>query len=413
MKTSEAFAENNGIRILAINLGTFGSTGSIVKSIGSLADREGFEYAIAVPYEPEKPDESYYMIGNLLSRKINPVMAIVTGMDGCFAKLQTQKFIQRIDRFQPDIIHLHNIHYSFLNYAMLFKHIKKKKISVVWTLHDCWSFTGHCPHFMYEQCEKWKTGCTACPKYHSYPKSIFDNSRFMWKKKKEWFTGIPQATIVSPSQWLADRVGESFLKEYPRKIIPNGIDLSVFRPVSSDFRQKHDLQNKKLVLGVAYGWDDKKGLDVFIELSQKLPEGYQVVLVGTDPEVDKLLPKSILAIPRTQNRQELAQIYSAADVFVNPTREDTFPTVNLEANACGTPVVTFRTGGSPECIDENSGSVVKYNDTDALEAEIIRICTQRPYSRQACIENAARFEKGACFSRYIQLYKELVDAKKM
>ena len=203
------------------------------------------------------------------------------------------------------------------------------------------------------------------------------------------------------------------MKEYPRKIIPNGIDLSVFRPVSSDFRQKHDLQNKKLVLGVAYGWDDKKGLDVFIELSQKLPEGYQVVLVGTDPEVDKLLPKSILAIPRTQNRQELAQIYSAADVFVNPTREDTFPTVNLEANACGTPVVTFRTGGSPECIDENSGSVVKYNDTDALEAEIIRICTQRPYSRQACIENAARFEKEACFSRYIQLYKELADAKKM
>lgn len=203
------------------------------------------------------------------------------------------------------------------------------------------------------------------------------------------------------------------MKEYPRKIIPNGIDLSVFRPVSSDFRQKHNLQNKKLVLGVAYGWDDKKGLDVFIELSQKLPEGYQVVLVGTDPEVDKLLPKSILAIHRTQNRQELAEIYSAADVFVNPTREDTFPTVNLEANACGTPVVTFRTGGSPECIDENSGSVVKYNDTEALEAEIIRICTQRPYSRHACVENAARFEKGACFSRYIQLYKELVDAKKM
>lgn len=402
------------MKVFQINGGSTGSTGTILFALQNVASRQGIYVTCASPITTtNRSGGEFVRIGSFWGRRLSELMARITGLAGCFSPFATARLLRTMDREGVDLIHLHTLHSSYVNLPMLFRYIKKRNIPAVWTLHDCWSFTGHCPHFMYEQCEKWKTGCTACPKYHSYPKSIFDNSRFMWKKKKEWFTGIPQATIVSPSQWLADRVGESFLKEYPRKIIPNGIDLSVFRPVSSDFRQKHNLQNKKLVLGVAYGWDDKKGLDVFIELSQKLPEGYQVVLVGTDPEVDKLLPKSILAIHRTQNRQELAEIYSAADVFVNPTREDTFPTVNLEANACGTPVVTFRTGGSPECIDENSGSVVKYNGTEALEAEIIRICTQRPYSRHACVENAARFEKGACFSRYIQLYKELADAKKM
>lgn len=403
------------MKILQINtVYPNGSTGKIAYALQELCAQHNIECRVACRFhEGGQMSQEAMAVSSWLDCHVHNRLAAITSLQGCFSYHKTRAFLKKVKKFGPDVIHLHNIHGSYIHHGLLFEYIKKNHISLVWTLHDCWAFTGGCPHFVAYQCDKWQTGCENCLHLKQTKRNVTDFSHFMWKKKKKWFTEIPRATIVSPSKWLADRVRESFLKEYPQKIIPNGIDLSVFRPVTGDFRQKYDLQGKKLVLGVAYGWGDKKGLDVFLEMSKRLPEGYQVVLVGTNPEIDKLLPKNILSIHRTQNRQELAEIYSAADVFVNPTREDTFPTVNLEANACGTPVVTFRTGGSPECIDENSGCVVEYNDTEALEAEIIRICSQRPYSRQACVENAARFEKEACFGRYIQLYQQLAEADKM
>ena len=230
----------------------------------------------------------------------------------------------------------------------------------------------------------------------------------MWKLKRRWFTGIENCTIVTPSQWLADLVKQSFLKNYPIKVINNGIDLSVFKPMESSFREKHGLLGRKIVLGVAFGWDNRKGLDVFINLSSRLSDDYQIVLVGTDYNVDKLLPSNIISIHRTQNQKELAEIYTAADVFVNPTREENYPTVNMESIACGTPVITFRTGGSPEIIDGFCGSVVDCDDVDAMEIEICRICEKGIYSQENCLVRAKSFDMNSRFDEYIDLFEALV-----
>ena len=226
----------------------------------------------------------------------------------------------------------------------------------------------------------------------------------LYERKKQLLSGL-DLTIITPSQWLADLVKQSFLKEYPVKVIHNGIDLSVFRPTPSDFREKYHIPEDKFVLlGVAFGWGRRKGLDVFVELSRRLdPEKYQIVLVGTDDAVDKNLPENILSIHRTQNQQELAEVYTAADLFVNPTREDNYPTVNMEAIACGTPVVTFDTGGSPESVDEGTGVVVECDDVDAMEREISFIRRERPFAPEACCERAKQFDKNLRFQEYLNL----------
>ena len=289
---------------------------------------------------------------------------------------------------------------------MLMRMIKKEKKPVVWTLHDCWAFTGHCPHFSYEGCEKWKTGCSHCPRYRQYPKSVFDNSSYMWKLKRRWFTGIERLTIATPSQWLADLVAESYLKAYPVKVINNGIDLSVFKPTKSDFRKRYNItEDKKIVLGIAFGWGVKKGLDVFLELAGRLGDAYQIVMVGTNELIDRQLDKRIISIHRTQDQSELAQIYSEAAVFVNPTREEVLGLTNIEANACGTPVITFRSGGSPECIDQTSGVAVECDDVDAMQREIIRICENVPYSSEDCVKRAKNFDILQMYEKYISLFE--------
>jgi glycosyltransferase involved in cell wall biosynthesis len=230
----------------------------------------------------------------------------------------------------------------------------------------------------------------------------------MWRLKKKWFTGVEDMTIVTPSQWLAGLVKESILKDYTVKVIHNGIDLSIFKSMPNNFREKYGIpENKKILLGVAFGWGIRKGLDVFLELEKRLdPHKYQIVLVGTDDKVDKQLPAGIISIHRTQNQQELAEIYTAADLFVNPTREENYPTVNMESLACGTPVLTFRTGGSPEILDENTGAVVDCDDIDALEQEIVRICDKKPHSMEACLTRAKSFDMNERFEEYIKLYEQ-------
>ena len=213
-------------------------------------------------------------------------------------------------------------------------------------------------------------------------------------------------TLVTPSKWVADLVEQSFLREYPVVQIANGIDLNIFKPIKSDFRKKHALESKKILLGVAFGWGKRKGLDVFIDLAKRLDEAYQIVLVGTSADVDAYLPKNILSIHQTKNQQQLAEIYSAADLFVNPTREENYPTVNMESIACGTPVLTFRTGGSPEILTSETGAVVDCDDIDAMEREVRRICETKPFSRADCLKAAQAFDMHARFEEYVRLYEE-------
>lgn len=399
------------MKTVLINSCNFGSTGNIMLEIAETAENGGYTAAVCYPQSRDnsrKQKEKDFIIGTRFSRNIHLMLAEITGLNGCFSYCSTLKLLKKLDKFKPDIIHLHNLHNCYINLSMLFKYIKKHNIKTVWTLHDCWAFTGHCPHFDIAECAKWKTGCYSCPQYKDYPKSLFDNSKIMYRLKKKWFTGVENMTIVTPSEWLASLVKESYLKDYPVKVINNGIDLNVFKPTESDFRKKYALENKYIVLGVAFGWGRRKGLDVFIELEKRLDkEKYKIVLVGTDDNIDKLLPENIISIHRTQNQTELAEIYTAADVFANPTREENYPTVNMEALACGTPVVTFNTGGSPEMLDETCGAAVAKDDNDAMYNEIIRICEAKPYSMEACIKKAKGFDKNEKFGEYIRLYEVL------
>ena len=286
-------------------------------------------------------------------------------------------------------------------------------MQVKWTLHDCWAFTGGCAHFAFCECDGWLAGCGNCKNMSEYPLACkLDKTSKMWNLKKGLLHDFCNLTIVTPSQWLAELVNKSYLKEYPIQVVHNGIDLDVFKPRISDMRKKYGISpNQYVVLGVSFGWGERKGLDVFIALSQRLPEDYRIVLVGTDEHSESQLPSNIISIRRTQNQRELAEIYSAADVFVNPTREENYPTVNMEALACGTPVLTFRTGGSPEMLDETCGSVVACDDVNALEKEIIRICTEKPFSREACVNRAKAFDHKERCKEYLKLYENIITER--
>lgn len=403
------------MRIVQINGGAKGSTGKIMMGIAEVARAQGHEVMCASPITTTNRDAGedcgYYRIGTFNSRRVNVALARITGFNGCFAWFETYKLLKKIDEFKPDIIHLHNLHDSYINLPMLFSYIKKHNVPTVWTLHDCWAFTGQCPHFTIVKCDKWKVGCHNCPQYKEYPASLYDNTKKMWQLKKKWFTGVKNMTIVTPSEWLAGLARESYLKQYPIEVINNGIDLNVFKPTHSNFRKQYGIPGDKyIVLGVSFAWGYRKGLDCFVEMAEKLGEQYQIVLVGTDDEIDKNLPHNIISIHRTQNQKELAEIYSAADVFVMPTREENYPTVNMEAIACGTPVVTFDTGGSPEMLDDKTGIVVEANDIEATKKAIKDICEKkRCNDEEYIVAYSKNFDMKKRFAEYIELYANVLE----
>lgn len=395
--------------IVQINGGSTGSTGKIMAGIRECAQQQGIQVICASPITATNrfaKAGAFIPIGTYSGRRISELLARITGLSGCFSVLATLRFLRKLRRISPDVVHLHTLHSSYINLPMLFQYLKKRDIPVVWTLHDCWSFTGHCPHFVSVNCGKWKTGCSGCPLYRQYPISIYDNSALMFRLKRSWFSGLNCVKLVTPSQWLADMVSASFLAAYPVQVVNNGIDLQVFRPTLSDLRARHQLGQKHIVLGVAYGWSDKKGLHVFQQLAQRLDsQRYQIILIGTDEVVETQLDPQIISVRRTQDQQELAAYYSVADVLLNPTLEDTFPTVNMEALACGTPVLTFATGGSPEILRGDCGSVVPCGDTEAMEKELLRICREKPYTSDACRRRAGEFCQIDKFRSYIALYR--------
>jgi len=404
------------MRIVQINGGAKGSTGKIMMGIAEVARAQGHEVMCASPITTTNRDANkncgYYRIGTFNSRRINVALARVTGFNGCFAWLETYKLLKKIEEFRPDIIHLHNLHDSYINLPMLFSYIKKHDIPTVWTLHDCWAFTGQCPHFTMVKCDKWEKGCFSCSQYKEYPKMLYDNTRRMWKLKKKWFTDVKNLTIVTPSEWLAGLVRRSYLKDYPVKVINNGIDLNVFKPTKSENRNKWGVtKEQKVILGVSFGWGVKKGLDCFIKLASELDEKtFKIVLVGTDEKVEKQLPNNIISIRRTQDQKQLAEIYTSADVFLMPTREENFPTVNIEALACGTPIVTFETGGSPEVLDDITGTVVGVNDIEALKKAVKDICEkERCYDEKYIVAYSKKFDMRNKFAEYMKLYSNISE----
>lgn len=384
-----------------------GSTGKICVGISQLMTAGGIENYILYSTRSNGFPLGIRCSGDS-GLKLQALKSRVLGNYGFNSKKATRRMIAQLERIGPDVVHLHNLHGHDCDLELLFSYFREKRTKLIWTFHDCWAFTAYCPHFTMSKCAKWKQQCRECSQRREF--SWFrDRSRELYEKKKRLFTGLDM-TIVTPSRWLAGLVRESFLKDYPVKVIHNGIDLSVFRPSEGDFRKKYGLGDRKLLLGVSFDWGVRKGLDVFLELARRLPEDYQIVLVGTNDQVDRQLPKRIRSIHRTQNQQELAEIYSSADVLLNPTREENYPTVNMESLACGTPVLTFRTGGSPEMLDETCGSVVDCDDVDAMERRILQICTDRPYTREACLNQARNFDQTERFKEYLKLYERVISA---
>ena len=393
--------------ILEINTSYgIGSTGRIMRAIGMEAQKKAYD----VEYICSNKNDSSGNVTFLqtpFEYKVNNICSRLLSNEGNGSCSNTAKLIKRLESEDVELIHIHNIHGHYINARILFSYIKQKNIPVVWTLHDCWAFTGQCPHFTMTKCDKWKTGCHGCSCYRNYPQYTFDNTKFMWEQKKKWFTGVQNMTIVTPSRWLADLVSESFLKDYPIRVIHNGIDLKIFKPTSSDFREKYAIK-KYMILGVAFGWGKKKGLDVFIELRKRLSEEFSIVLVGTNNSVDQALPVNITSIHKTNNTKELAEIYTAADVFVIPTREDNYPIVNMEAISCGTPVVTFETGGSPEMLDQDTGVVVPCDDVNALEDSTRRICEEKPFLVEKCVTKAKVFDQDVRYKEYVNLINGMI-----
>lgn len=389
-----------------------GSTGRIAEEIAHTAIASGWESYIAFGRNERYSESNLIRIENDLGIKMHGLQTRLFDRHGLGSVKSTKLFIQQVDKIKPDIIHLHNIHGYYINIEILFNYLSKVDVPVVWTLHDCWSITGHCTHFSYVGCEKWRTKCYSCPQKNEYPASLFiDRSEKNYILKSELFNSLSNLTLVPVSQWLSDILKDSFLQKYPSSVINNGINTSVFKPTgNNEFRERYGLQNKFILLGVAGIWSQRKGLEDFIELSKTLGADYQIILVGLTRKQKDQLPVEILGIERTESVEELAELYASSDVYINTTYEDTFPTTNLESLACGTPVITYNTGGSPESIDESTGIVVEQGNISKL-VEAIRVIKDngKQYYSDACVNRVNRlYKKEDRYKEYIDLYESLI-----
>ena len=383
-----------------------GAPGKIVLGIHNVLEAQGHQDIIAWGRANSAPKTvPTIQIGERLDYYVHALFTRLTDKCGFGSAQATRAFLKKFDEIQPDLVQLHMLHGYFINLELLFHQLKESDIPVVWTLHDSWAITGHCPCFDMIGCEKWRTGCFQCPQRSHHPSSWFvDNSEWNWHKKRELFTSLKNLTIVTPSNWMAGIVAESFLKNFPIKVIHNGINSQVFRPTSSNVKHRIGADGKKLVLGVSSTWAPSKGLVDFCQLAEKLPKDYQIVLVGLSKKVIKDLPCQIIGIERTDSAQELAELYTAAHVFVNPTYEDNYPTTNLEALACGTPVLTYRTGGSVEAVEESdTGAVVEQGNIEALKCAVLAV-PESDHQRALyhCDEKKRYLE-------YVNLYRQLVQ----
>ena len=398
--------------LLQINIVVnYGSTGHIAEDIGQHAIQHGWDSYIAYGRNPRLSKSKTIRIGTDCDVNLHGLQTLLFDRHGLASVKPTKKLIEKIQEIKPDIIHLHNIHGYYINYEILFDFLNSADIPVIWTLHDCWAMTGHCAHFEFVDCDKWKTQCYSCPLKNKYPSSLLiDCSKTNYIRKKRLFNSVRNMTLVPVSNWLRSIVNSSFLSDYTVQVINNGINLNIYTPKKGNvFHTKYKLSNYFIILGVAHIWSIKKGLNDFIKLSKLLSDNFKIVLVGLSKKQLNDLPTNILGIPLTENTEQLADLYSAADLFVNPTWEDNFPTTNIEALACGTPVVTYKTGGSLEAIDSDTGFIVEQGDINGILDAVKAVKDNgKSYYTKVCRFRAEQFyNKVDRCQDYIDLYNRL------
>lgn len=383
-----------------------GSTGKIAVDIYNHLINKGDECLIAFGRGTAPENVNSFRFNTDFGVKLHGAVSRINDRQGFLSTAATKKLTEKIISYNPDIIHLHNIHGYYLNVKVLFEFLAKYNKPVVWTLHDCWAFTGHCAYFSYADCNRWIDGCYNCPLKKSYPASIFlDNSKLNYSQKKILFNSIKNLHIVTPSHWLKNTVENSFLKENSVTTIYNGIDLNVFKPTESNIKSKLGIENKKMYLGVANIWEKRKGLEDFIKLSYKLAEDEVIVLVGLDKSQIASLPKGIIGIERTESVNELLCLYTAADVYINTSVEETMGLTTLEALAAGTPAIVYNKTAVPEVVDESCGTVVEAGNIDSLYNAISNI----NFKSEDCIKRSEFFEKDKQYTKYYNLYKSIIS----
>lgn len=394
------------MKVLFVNLVYgVGSTGKIIADMMEVLKRSGHDAKALYGTGEKSDDPDAVRVSGKPGYYFHNAISRFTDHAGLYSWAATRKLIREIRAFSPDVIHLHTLHGFYVNYEMLFRFLKQAGVPVIWTLHDCWAFTGHCTHFSQTNCTQWQTLCRDCRLLCRYPHCYGrgDVTR-NYLRKKAAFTGVKNLTLTTPSQWLADQAAHSFLRDYPCVVVPNGIDRAVFHPRPSGLRAAYHLQDKKIVLGVANAWNARKGLPDMLALAGRLGAAYQVVLIGLTERQLPHIPPNVLGLLRTADRTELAQWYTAADVFVNPTYEETFGLTTVEAQACGTPAVVYATDGCPETLLTEDSVLVAQGDREALVRAV-----QEVAQRGVCVDDHAadRLDKNRAYEKYIQLYERV------
>lgn len=390
------------MKIVQINCSASGSTGNIAKAIHHEASIHGYESYIFFGFGTPTC-ENMFRIGNYFDLHIHAVLSRNLGKQGYFSRFSTLKLVQKLKDIAPDIIHLHNLHGSYLNLPILFKFLKKSNAKIVITLHDCWLFTGKCPHFTLANCDKWKYSCGNCPQLSLYPKSKVDTTTSCLNDKRKWLSEFGNRLhIISVSNWLQDTAKNSHLSGYPIETIYNGIDENVFKPTDGSYvRQKFKLENKFVILGVSSNWNTQKGLDEFVSLSKQLSSDEIIVLVGLTEEQMKSMPENIIGIAHTENRAELANLYSAANVFVNLSREETFGLVTAEAMACGTRVIVYDSTACAEIVSAEAGLILDSKNSNSLSDAI------KSERRASSPKHRTVFSEKTMLYNYFDLYRRI------
>lgn len=394
------------MRVLFINtVFEKGSTGRIVKDIGTTIEEKGGEYRVVYGRGTSNDSHAIKFSSNF-GVIMHALCARIFDRAGFYSSYSTRRMIEYIREYEPDIIHLHNLHGYYINIEILFDYLKSEyKGKVIWTLHDCWAYTGHCTHYTVVGCNKWKNCCEKCVQKKEYPTSIFkDNSSHNYERKKSLFTSLDDMTIITVSDWLAEQVKQSFLKKYPIVRIYNGIDHSVFKHFETNIKEKLGIASKTMILCVSDGWNERKGYNDIIKWADKVNDEVRFVVVGLDEKQIEKLPNNIIGLKRTQNIKQLAELYSAADLFFNPSKEETFGMVTAEAMACGTPILAYNVTACAELIDDNSGKVI----TDFSEVLTFQVKNQ-VYDKKKIIKSSMRFDKDIIMQQTYDLYRDCLN----
>lgn len=398
------------MKILQVNVSFgYGSTGTIVRDLYLQCVHNKIDCKIACLYSTEQNPDIYYM-SDLFNNKLHAILTRIEGKQGYYSKRATLKLLEFIKDYAPDVVHLHNLHSSYLNLSILLNYLAESDIKVVVTHHDCWLYTGGCSHYTHSQCFKWKESCGHCPqRYEEFPALVRDSSSQILKDKVRLFGAIKKLTSVGVSNWITNEARIGAFAHAHSLTIHSGIDTSFFKPIDSPLRRKLNIDNKFVILAPTNKWflpTNQKILDYFVS---HLTDDMVLIFFGPGDFSNKYHSNKVLNVGFISLREQLRELYCAGDVMVNCSKEDTLSLLNLEVQSCGTPVVTYSNTGIKETINDQCGFVVENDNPEAAWNAMMSI---KKRGKHVFVDSChmwvdTNFEKNKNYQKYINLYKSL------